>query len=138
MLACVPASGFAKCVAFRSAFEVPLGLYLSAHPLDSYANQLDRLRITTHAMLTKAVVANRPPQRLNLAGLVTSKQVRVSQRGNRFAFVQFTDQTGVFEATFFSAVLAEASDLLDSGKPLLISVNLKIEDNISKTKANSI
>ena len=106
-----------------------LGLYLSAHPLDSYANQLDRLRITTHAMLTKAVVASRPPQRLNLAGLVTSKQVRVSQRGNRFAFVQFTDQTGVFEATFFSDVLAEANDLLDSGKPLLISANLKVEDN---------
>ena len=106
-----------------------LGLYLSAHPLDSYATQLERLRITTHAMLTKAVVAGRPPQRLNLAGLVTSKQVRVSQRGNRFAFVQFTDQTGVFEATFFSDVLAEANDLLDSGKPLLISVNVKVEDN---------
>ena len=32
-----------------------LGLYLSAHPLDSYANQLERLRITTHAMLNEAV-----------------------------------------------------------------------------------
>jgi DNA polymerase-3 subunit alpha len=106
-----------------------LGLYLSAHPLDSYANHLERLRVTTQAMLTKAVVASRLPQRLNLAGLVTSKQVKVSQRGNRFAFVQFTDQTGVFETTFFSDVLAEASDMLDSGKPLLISVNLKVEDN---------
>ena len=80
-------------------------------------------------MLNEMIVAGRPPQRLNLAGSVTSKQVRVSQRGNRFAFVQLTDQTGVFEATFFSDVLAEANDLLDSGKPLLISANLKIEDN---------
>ena len=55
--------------------------------------------------------------------------MRVSQRGKRFAFVQFTDQTGVFEVTFFSDVLAEANDLLDSGKPLLISANLKLEDN---------
>ena len=77
----------------------------------------------------KAVAAGRPPQRLNLAGLVTAKQVRISQRGKRFAFVQFTDQTGVFEVTFFSDVLAEANDLLDSGKPLLISANLKVEDN---------
>ncbi len=106
-----------------------LGLYLSAHPLDSYATQLERLRITTHAMLNEAVAAGRLPQRVNLAGSVTAKQVRVSQRGNRFAFVQFTDQTGVFEATFFSDVLAEASDLLDSGKPLLVSANLKVEDN---------
>jgi len=106
-----------------------LGLYLSAHPLDSYATQLEQLRITTHAMLNEAVATGRPPQRLNLAGSVTAKQVRVSQRGNRFAFVQFTDQTGVFEATFFSDVLAEANDLLDSGKPLLISANLRVEDN---------
>mgnify|MGYP001248040848 CR=1 FL=1 len=106
-----------------------LGLYLSAHPLDSYATQLERLRITTHAVLNELVAAGRPPQRLNLAGSVTAKQVRVSQRGNRFAFVQFTDQTGVFEVMFFSDALAEANDLLDSGKPLLISANLKVEDN---------
>lgn len=106
-----------------------LGLYLSAHPLDSYASQLGRLRVTSHAALNDLVAAGQAPQRVNLAGSVTAKQVRVSQRGNRFAFVQFTDQTGVFEVTFFSDVLAEANDLLDSEKPLLISANLKVEDN---------
>lgn len=106
-----------------------LGLYLSAHPLDSYANQLGRLRVTSHAELTDQVKTGRAPQRVNLAGSVTAKQVRVSQRGNRFAFVQLTDQTGVFEVTFFSDVLAEANDLLDREKPLLIAANLKVEDN---------
>ncbi|MDB0016114.1 DNA polymerase III subunit alpha [Alphaproteobacteria bacterium] len=106
-----------------------LGLYLSAHPLDSYASQLGRLQVASHAALNDLVAAGKAPQRVNLAGSVTAKQVRVSQRGNRFAFVQFTDQTGVFEVTFFSDVLAEANDLLDSEKPLLISANLKVEDN---------
>ena len=106
-----------------------LGLYLSAHPLDSYASQLGRLQVASHAVLNNLVAAGQAPQRVNLAGSVTAKQVRVSQRGNRFAFIQFTDQTGVFEVTFFSDVLAEANDLLDSEKPLLISANLKVEDN---------
>jgi DNA polymerase-3 subunit alpha len=106
-----------------------LGLYLSAHPLDSYASQLGRLRVTSYAALNDLVTARQAPQRVNLAGSVTTKQVRVSQRGNRFAFIQFTDQTGVFEVTFFSDVLAETNDLLDSEKPLLISANLKVEDN---------
>ena len=106
-----------------------LGLYLSAHPLDSYANQLSRLRVTTHTNLNKLIDGGNPPMRVNLAGSVTSKQVRLSQRGNRFAFVQFTDQTGVFEVTFFSDVLAEGNDLLDSEKPLLISANLKVDDS---------
>ena len=106
-----------------------LGLYLSAHPLDSYASQLSRLRIVTHAGLTELLENGQAPQRVNLAGSVTSKQVRVSQRGNRFAFVQLTDQTGVFEVTMFSDVLAEAMALLDAEKPLLISANLKVEEN---------
>ena len=53
----------------------------------------------------------------------------MSQRGNKFAFVQFTDQTGVFETTFFSDVLSESSDLLNDDKPLLVSANLKVEDS---------
>ena len=106
-----------------------LGLYLSAHPLDSYACQFSRLRIVTQAALTELLETGRAPQRINLAGLVTSKQIRVSQRGNRFAFVQFTDQTGVFEVTMFSDVLGEAMPLLESAKPLLISTNLKVENN---------
>ena len=67
--------------------------------------------------------------RVNLAGSVTSKQVRVSQRGNKFAFVQFTDQTGVFELTFFSDILAKSMEILDSEKPLLVAANLKLEEN---------
>ena len=106
-----------------------LGLYLSAHPLDSYASHLSRLRIVTHTALAGLIRTGSAPQRVNLAGLVTNKQIRVSQRGKRFAFVQLTDQTGVFEVTVFSDVLAEAITLLDSEKPLLISANLKLEDN---------
>ncbi|MDB2390022.1 DNA polymerase III subunit alpha [Alphaproteobacteria bacterium] len=106
-----------------------LGLYLSAHPLDGYGNQLEKLRIITATELNRQIEAGRPPQRVNLAGSITGKQVRVSQRGNKFAFVQFTDQTGVFETTFFSDVLSESSELLNDDKPLLVSANLKIEEN---------
>ncbi|MGB1862955.1 MAG: DNA polymerase III subunit alpha [Candidatus Puniceispirillum sp.] len=105
-----------------------LGLYLSAHPLDGYGNQLEKLRIITASELNRQIEAGRPPQRINLAGSITGKQVRVSQRGNKFAFVQFTDQTGVFETTFFSDVLSESSDLLNHDKPLLVSANVKIEE----------
>ncbi len=112
----------------KEEFEA-LGLYLSAHPLDTYANQLSRLRVTSSAELRAMIEARRIQPRVNLAGSVTTKQVRVSQRGNKFAFVQFTDQTGVFELTFFSDVLTESMQLLDSEKPLLVTANLKLEEN---------
>ncbi|GIR33168.1 MAG: hypothetical protein CM15mP46_1630 [Alphaproteobacteria bacterium] len=123
-----PENDWAAMDRLKEEFDA-LGLYLSAHPLDSYASQLSRLRIVTHAALVEMLETGRAPQRVNLAGSVTSKQIRVSQRGNRFAFVQLTDQTGVFEVTMFSDVLAEAMTLLESEKPLLISANLKVEDN---------
>jgi DNA polymerase-3 subunit alpha len=112
----------------KEEFEA-LGLYLSAHPLDSYANQLSRLRVISSAELNSMIEARRVQPRVNLAGSVTAKQVRVSQRGNKFAFVQFTDQTGVFELTFFSDILAESMEMLDSDKPLLVAANLKLEEN---------
>ena len=112
----------------KEEFEA-LGLYLSAHPLDSYANQLQRLRVMSSAELGEMIEARTVPQRVNLAGSVTAKQVRVSQRGNKFAFVQLTDRTGVFEVTFFSDVLTASQDILDDDKPVLMSVNVKIEEN---------
>ncbi len=106
-----------------------LGLYLSAHPLDGYANQLSRLRVISSADLDSMIEPRRVQSRVNLAGSVTAKQVRVSQRGNKFAFIQFTDQTGVFELTFFSDILAESMEMLDSERPLLVSANLKLDEN---------
>ncbi len=112
----------------KEEFEA-LGLYLSAHPLDSYVKQLSRLRVLSSTDLYASIESRRFKPRVNLAGLVTGKQVRVSQRGNKFAFVQFTDKAGVFEVTFFSDILAKSMRLLDSGKPLLVAANLKLEEN---------
>jgi len=112
----------------REEFE-SLGLYLSAHPLDGYVGRLEKLKVISANDLTAMIESRNLKPRVNLAGSVTSKQVRVSQRGNKFAFVQFTDQTGVFEVTFFSDILAESQALLDSDMPVLISANLRLEEN---------
>ena len=112
----------------REEFDA-LGLYLSAHPLDGYANHLAKLKVISANAMAEMIESRNIKPRVNLAGSVTSKQVRISQRGNKFAFVQFTDQTGVFEVTFFSDILAEAQELLDSDMPVLLSANLKMEEN---------
>ena len=112
----------------REEFD-SLGLYLSAHPLDGYVGRLEKLKVISANDLAAMIESRNLKPRVNLAGSVTSKQVRVSQRGNKFAFVQFTDQTGVFEVTFFSDILAESQALLDSDMPILISANLRLEEN---------
>ena len=112
----------------REEFE-SLGLYLSAHPLDGYVGKLEKLKVINAAQLAAMIESRNIRPRVNLAGSVTAKQVRISQRGNKFAFVQFTDQTGVFEITFFSDILSESQELLDSDMPVLVSANIRLEEN---------
>ena len=103
-----------------------MGLHLSAHPLDSYAGQLERLKVTPSAQI-EAALTGRESRRLKLAGQLSNLSMRVSQRGNRFAFAQFSDQQGSFEVTLFSDVLALSKEVLESDHPLLLQVDARVE-----------
>ena len=120
----------------KREFEA-IGFYLSAHPLDDYAKALARLGVLRQADLTGRAVAG-GVSRVKLAGIVISKQERTSARGNRFAFVQLSDTSGVFEITLFSEVLAASRQLLESGKPLLITAEARAEGDGVRILAQSL
>ncbi|MEQ8586230.1 MAG: DNA polymerase III subunit alpha [Thalassobaculaceae bacterium] len=115
-----------------------LGFYLSAHPLDAYAESLSRLEVVSSTEAQAAAARKGGQTRLVLAGIVVGRQIRTSKSGNRFAFVQLTDRTGVFEVTLFSEVLAASRDLLDSGEPLLVRADARIEDDNLRLLASSL
>jgi DNA polymerase-3 subunit alpha len=120
----------------RREFEA-IGFYLSAHPLDDYATALARLGVVRQAELTTRVVAG-GVSRVKLAGIVISKQERTSARGNRFAFVQMSDTSGVFEVTLFAEVLAASRPLLEGGKPLLVTAEARAEGDGVRILAQSL
>ena len=114
----------------RHEFEA-VGFYLSAHPLDNMATQLERLRVVPSSQVQAALNAS-PSNRLRMAGIVVRKQERTSQKGNRFAFVQVSDPYGVFEMMVFSELLNAAREHLEAGTPILLSVDVdrKNEDEL--------
>jgi DNA polymerase-3 subunit alpha len=95
-----------------------IGFYLSAHPLDAYGQSLARIDVVPSNEVARRVSTG--SARLKLAGIVVSKQERTSAKGNRFAFVQFSDRTGVFEGAVFSEILSAKRSLLEPGTPLLV------------------
>ncbi|MBL8832956.1 MAG: DNA polymerase III subunit alpha, partial [Rhodospirillales bacterium] len=113
-----------------------IGFYMSAHPLDAYGASLKRLDVVPFAELA-AWLRSRGP-RAKIAGLLLSKQERTSAKGNRFAFLQLTDQTGMFEATIFSDRLAAAREHLEPGRPLLLSVDIRSEEDMLRLMVNSV
>ncbi len=110
----------------RNEFEA-IGFYLSAHPLDNMTTQLKRLRVVSLAEV-KSALRKSPSKRLKMAGIVVRKVEKISQKGNKFAFVQISDATGVYEMTLFSDLLSASRDLLVAGTPILVSVDVDMKD----------
>jgi len=113
-----------------------IGFYLSAHPLDSYHRYFERLRVHRLADLSKRL--GRGDSIVRIAGTVVSKQERRSAKGNRYAFVTVSDSSAQQEFTVFSETLAAARDLLDSGQPLLITAEARVEDGEPRLTAQRI
>ncbi len=112
----------------RLNFELEaIGFYLSAHPLDPYESALRRLGVVPCAKLATHL-ARGHVGRVKLAGIVTGRKERTSAKGNRFAFVQLSDLSGTFEVMLFSEILTAARPLLESGQPLLVVADPKLED----------
>jgi DNA polymerase III subunit alpha len=113
-----------------------VGFYLSGHPLDDYMGPLKRKDVKTLAEVT--VLAQRGPLIAKLAGSVASKQERKSAKGNRFAFVQLSDPTGLYEVTVFSDVLEAARDFLEPGRNVVLTVKVDPDGDGVKLLANAI
>ena len=114
-----------------------IGFYLSSHPLAAYERSLQRLGVTRAADL-QAVLMRGMPGRIKLAGTVIDRMERTSAKGNRFAFVQCSDQSGAFELTVFSELLGSKRNLLEAGQAVLISCDGRLDGEQVKLTAQSV
>ena len=120
----------------QQEFEA-IGFYLSAHPLDPYETALKRLGVVPSGKLVAHLQSGKPG-RVRLAGIVGARKERTSAKGNRFAFVGMSDLTGMFEVMLFSEILAQARPLLDSGQPLLVTCDAKLEEDNVRLNGQAI
>lgn len=105
-----------------------VGFYLTAHPLDAYGDTLEQLGITSACDLQACIEEGRESQTYRVAGIVINKQERTAKSGQRFAFVQLSDATGVFEVTLFSELLTQYRDILEPGTPLVVTLTGQLND----------
>ena len=102
-----------------------IGFYLSAHPLDPYQFLLKKLGVTDSQMLQQPL---KDRQVLKLAGIVIANKVRTSPRG-RWASTLFSDALGQFEVAIFDEnLLNRHHEDLQTGKTLLLHVDVRISE----------
>jgi DNA polymerase-3 subunit alpha len=112
-----------------------MGFYLSGHPLDAYGAALKRLGVTTYASLMDD---RRAGFKAKLAGTLIKKSERRGRNDQMYAFVSFSDPTGMFEVMLFPEVLAASRPLLESGKSLVVTASADWDGDELKLRAASI
>ncbi|MCA0304756.1 MAG: DNA polymerase III subunit alpha [Proteobacteria bacterium] len=114
-----------------------IGFYLSSHPLASYERSLQRLKVTRAADLP-ALLQRGVPGRIKLAGTVIDRQERTSAKGNRFAFVSCSDQSGAYEFMCFSELLSSKRNILEPGQAILLSADGRLDGDQVKLTGQTV
>ena len=105
-----------------------VGFYLSAHPLDARMGQLEKMGVVPFTGVEDKL-SRSSSSRLQMAGILIRKQERVSAKsGNKFAFLQLSDATGVYEVMIFSDTLARSREFLEPGTALLVNVDAQTQN----------
>jgi len=113
-----------------------LGFYLSAHPLDEYRETLEKMRVQYWDEFERAVKKGAVAG--NLAGTVTSLQIRRTRTGNRMGIMQISDPTGQYEAVLFSESLEKYRDLLEAGQSVVLNVEAENKPEGISLRINSV
>ncbi len=117
----------------QKEFEA-LGFFMSAHPLDVYGDSLARLGIVKSADLPNQLDGSS----IKLAGVIIVKQERTSKTGQKFAFIQLSDSTGIYEIAVFSEVFSRSRDILNPGTAIHVSGIIRFDGDDFRITAQGI
>ncbi|MCM1322560.1 MAG: DNA polymerase III subunit alpha [Acetobacter sp.] len=116
-----------------------IGFYLSAHPLDIYADSMKKLGVKT-CQEVLANIKTGDSIKANIAGCVESFQKRIAKSGNKYAFLGLSDTTQNFEGMMFSDALVKYEDTINSGCPLLVKlvIDKKTDEENPRIRIDSV
>lgn len=109
-----------------------IGFFVSGHPLDEYGEFVKSENLLNWTEFTAR--ASRGSFAGRIAAVVSYRQERVSAKGNRFAFLGLSDQSGQFEAIVFSELLSSHGDMLTPGTPLLVELEVESETDALRAR----
>ncbi|MGE5392582.1 MAG: DNA polymerase III subunit alpha [Candidatus Saccharibacteria bacterium] len=108
-----------------------LGLYVSAHPIEDYAETLKK-----YAKPIKTVAAYK--QTVTIGGIITKIQRILTKKGDQMVFMDLEDTSGAIEVLVFPTALSKYSQLVAEEKIVLITGKVSDKDGVPKFLADDI
>ena len=109
------------------------GVYISGHPLDAYADQLNKLSVNaqTLAELTEAPDGGMSQDQkvVRMGGLIAEKRMKATKSGGMMAFVQLEDMYGVTEVLVFPKVYDRVSAQLVEDAAVVMTGRLSVRED---------
>lgn len=98
-----------------------LGLYLSGHPLDKYKSQLKTLSTITIEQLD----GKSSGIKIELTGLVTSIEKRITKKNEEFVNFKLEDYTGIIDCTLFPKAFTKYKELIREDQAVFLKGTLE-------------
>jgi DNA polymerase-3 subunit alpha len=123
-----------------------LGLYLSGHPLDRYA---DDLRLFGAKTVGDLVLSELPPttdggtgrlliEDVHVGGIISSCRPLKTKKGDRMAAFMLEDAHGSLEVVVFPEAFARHAELVDNGTLVVVRGRFERDDESARMQANEL
>ncbi|MBQ3140634.1 MAG: DNA polymerase III subunit alpha [Clostridia bacterium] len=104
------------------------GMYLSAHPLDSYEGVMRARKLQPLSFYTDED-ADCDGQRATVLGIVTARTAKQTRNGQPMAFVQLEDRSAVIEVVVFPNLYADVMPLLSVGSVITVTGRFSVKES---------
>lgn len=117
-----------------------LGVYLTAHPLDDVAEDIERIiTIDTEQMYDQnGICIAHDGQAVTMAGLITAKKQLITKKGQPMAFIDLEDQYGTIETIIFPKTYDKCRDEVEVDNIVVVKGKLDVKEDIPKLLAESL
>ncbi|AXH13524.1 DNA polymerase III subunit alpha [Halarcobacter bivalviorum] len=108
--------------------KASLGFYVSGHPLDSYREQLDKIKYTLSSELDEVADGSQAI----LVGKIEEITEKISKKGNKFGIANILDLHGNIEIMLFENRLKELEDNFDLNEPIAFKVRVTKDGDFTR------
>jgi DNA polymerase-3 subunit alpha len=114
-----------------------LGIYVSGHPLEPYAKELNRISTITTTEISKDIEeidSNfKDGQKITIGGIIVEKKNKVTRNNNMMAFINLEDLYGSVECIVFPATYEKYNKYILEDEVVIIEGRLSISE-VEETK----
>jgi DNA polymerase-3 subunit alpha len=124
----------------RLAFEKEaLGLYLSGHPVERFAEPLAAIGARNTLGLVPGEGNGAPrSQDVTIGGVVASTRLLKTKKGDRMGVIVLEDQHGSVEVVVWPETFAKTSTLVEADRMVLVSGKLEVDEETARIYATEI